>query len=100
MTDDPQFVSEARAYLAANNPFATMRQLGSMFGVSSHVIGKKLKEAGLRTPLGDPSQEARVGGYVKHVRRDDGICFWAWNVEKTTAVLKSAGLERLLSKRQ
>jgi len=74
--------------------FCTMRQLGAEFGVSSHVIGRALKEMGLRTPDGQPSCRAQENGLVKlAVGPQPWIPLWLWHKERTTALLEEAGFE-------
>lgn len=71
--------------------FMTLTQIGSLFNVSSHQVGKWLVEIGLRTDTKKPSTEAFEGGYVKAApSRGDGYN-WAWQSEKTVKALEAAG---------
>ena len=45
--------------------FLSQTDLGKLFGVSSHVIGKWLLDCGLRTENKKPSRKAFEGGYVE-----------------------------------
>jgi hypothetical protein len=58
--------------------FCTMKEIGQLFGVSSHTIGKQLKELGLRTKDGKPSREAFDGDYcAPHWTSDSKNYCWA-----------------------
>jgi hypothetical protein len=77
-----------------NNTFCTMRQLGAVFGVSSHFIGRVLKEMGLRMPDGQPSCRAQEAGLVKLAEGSQPwIQFWLWHKKRTTALLEEAGFK-------
>lgn len=78
------------------NEFQTMRDLGrAFFGVSSHTVGRKLKELHLRTTEGKPSSEAFSRGLVLRKFTDDhqNYC-WVWHAAKTVPLLERAGLTR------
>lgn len=80
--------------------FTTLKlgQVGEYFGVSSHVVGKWLKDAGLRLPNGEPTQAVRNAGIAELVVLDSGIHpFWAWHKEKTIRLLEDAGHRRIKS---
>jgi hypothetical protein len=63
--------------------FLTMREIGKVFGVTSHVIGGKLKELGLRTVDGKPTYKAFQGGYCEQRWTEDREHYcWAWHAEK------------------
>ena len=75
-----------------NDTFCTMRSLGAVFGVSSHFIGRVLKEMGLRTPDGQPSYQAQEAGLVKLAEGPQPwLRLWLWHKERTTALLEKAG---------
>ncbi len=81
-----------------SDTFCTMRSLGAVFGVSSHFIGRVLKEMGLRTPDGQPSCRAQENGLVKLVQGPQSwIPLWLWHRELTTALLQEAGFEAVSS---
>jgi hypothetical protein len=75
--------------------FFTMKEIGVVFGVSSHAIGRKLKELGLRNSDGKPSRAAFDGGFcMPHWAHDlQGYC-WAWEKTKTIEALERNGLTR------
>jgi hypothetical protein len=72
--------------------FASITQLGSMFGVSGQAMGRCLKEIGLRDVTGAPTATATDGGVVQEVDMGpDSHPFWSWNVNKVIRLLKAAG---------
>lgn len=71
--------------------FLSMKQLGKMFGVTSHKIGKWLIEIGLRDRNRQPTQRAVNGGYCREHTDEDGIRFVVWHREKVTKLLVDAG---------
>jgi hypothetical protein len=73
----------------------TMREIGKLLGTTSHVIGKKLKEIGLRTPDGRPSHRAFAGGYCDQRWTEEMTHYcWAWHKDKTLRALEEAGMAR------
>jgi len=78
------------------NEYWTMKEIGSLFRTTSHKVGKKLKEVGLRTPQGRPSQRAFEEGYVQQRWDEDRpVYVWAWHKNKTVALLEANGFERI-----
>jgi hypothetical protein len=80
-----------------NDPFPvfqylSLTQLGQVFDVSSHVIGRWLQEQGVRW-AGVPTPEAVKHRLAKEVR-DGDIHFWSWDKEQVVALLEEAGHER------
>jgi len=73
----------------------TLTQIGEIFGVSSHQVGKWLVEAGLRTPEKRPSREAFAGGYVEQGPSRNQGYNWCWHSDKTVIVLEMAGHRRI-----
>jgi hypothetical protein len=70
------------------NNYATMKEIGSHLGLSSHQVGRRLKELGLRTQEGKPSQKAFQNGYCAQRWSQDGMNYlWAWHEEKTLRLL-------------
>lgn len=68
--------------------------LGKLFGVSSHVIGKWLGDCGLRNEFKKPSKRAFEEGFVNTAgtgREVVGSYFYVWHKAKTVAALKAAG---------
>lgn len=80
-----------------NNHYRSMKELGRAFGVSSHKIGRMLKDLGLRTEKGKPSRKAFQEGYVTQRWAEErfGVYMWVWHAEKTAAVLERAGLKQV-----
>lgn len=75
--------------------FLSMTELGKLYGVSSHKMGKWLMELGLRDRNKKPSRMAHEKGFVE--QRDStqpGTYFWVWNAGKTTWALEKAGHKR------
>lgn len=78
------------------NDYWTMREIGVLFGISSHKIGKALKDLGLRTTEGKPSKQAFDGDYVQQRWDEDHpVYLWVWHRDKTAALLEQAGMERI-----
>ena len=75
--------------------FNTQTQLGSLFGVSSHVIGRWLVAIGLRTSKERPTAAAHQGGYCETAPSHGNGYHWAWHAEKTVAALEAAGHRRV-----
>jgi len=72
--------------------YATMKEIGTVFGVSSHTVGRKLLELGYRTEKKKPSGKAFQEGMVQQKHTFDYANYlWAWHREKTVAVLEQAG---------
>jgi len=75
------------------NEFGTMREIGRLFGVTNHTIGRKLKAIGLRTPDGKPSGAAFDRGLVEQKWTDDHQHYcWVWHTARTVPFLEKAGL--------
>jgi hypothetical protein len=75
--------------------FCTMKEIGQLFGVTSHVIGKKLKEIGLRTKDGKPSHAAFNGGFCDQRWTTDSANYcWAWEKTKTVEALEQCGFTK------
>ncbi len=73
----------------------SLTDLGKLYGVSSHVVGRWLKELGLRTEDGRPSSDAFEQDYVsQHPSRRPGTYFYVWDAQKTTAILDGLGYPR------
>lgn len=74
--------------------FMTQTQLGEVFGVTSHQVGRWLTEIDLRYDSGrgmKPSSKAFDGGFVKHVGNGPGRYIWVWHSERTVEALAQAG---------
>ena len=70
-----------------------MTELGQLFGVSSHQVGKWLKELGLRKKDGSPSSEAYNRQLIRCNFNENGT--YNWNAERTVAFLEESGHERI-----
>ena len=76
--------------------YSTMKQIGGIYGITSHKVGRKLKELGYRTEKGSPSKMAFDDGLVKQRWAQDSFVYqWVWHTEKVADVLDEAGLERI-----
>ncbi len=86
------------------NDFTYLNQtaLGEIFGVSSHKVGKWLKELGYRTEDGKPSAKAFAYGYVRQepTGRAPGTYYYVWNADKTITVLEFAGHFQVCDQKQ
>jgi len=70
------------------NEYLSLTELGRIYGVSSHVVGKWLKGLGLRASDGSPSAQAFNEKYVsQRPSRQPGTYFHVWNAKRTTALL-------------
>jgi len=70
------------------NEYLSLTELGRIYGVSSHQVGKWLKGLGLRTDSGSPSAEAFREKYVaQRPSRQPQTFFYVWDRERTTALL-------------
>lgn len=86
MFDNP-VVQAAEQYMADSTRYLSMRELGEHLGVTSHVVGRKLKECGLRTADGKPSAKAIEGGFTKPVLCETYM-LELWHEERTLRVLR------------
>jgi hypothetical protein len=88
MAEDNPVIQAAKEYTRDSETYKSMKELGRVLGLSSHVVGKSLKKIGLRDPEGKPTQIAKVGGYVKTVQMIEGFYFDVWHEQKTLRVLR------------
>ena len=75
-----------------DNEYSTQTELGRLFGVTSHVIGKWLAALGLRVVGGNPTAKAQ--GLVKTAptgRGEGDHLFFLWHTAKTVKALEDAG---------
>jgi hypothetical protein len=86
--DDNPVIRAARTSQQDYATFVTMRKIGTLLRVSSHVVGRKLKEIGLRDADGEPTQEARTNGLTTSVIVDGRFVLNLWHQHKTLAVLR------------
>jgi hypothetical protein len=72
-----------------NSDFWTMKEIGAVFNTTSHKVGKKLKELGLRTADGRPSRQAFEAGLCDQRWTSDRMNYcWAWHAEETVRLLR------------
>ena len=69
----------------------TQTQLGELFGVTSHQIGKWLKDLGLRDEDGKPTEDAHDGLYCKQAPSGPTGYHWVWDSSKTVTAFIDAG---------
>jgi hypothetical protein len=68
--------------------YLSLSEIGKIYGVSSHVVGRWLKSLGLRNEGGRPSGKAFNGGYVaQRPSRQPDTFYYVWHPDKTTAIL-------------
>jgi hypothetical protein len=69
--------------------YLTMKEIGRLLGTTSHVIGRWLKEIGLRSRDGKPTRAAFAGGFCAQRWTKDGNNYcWAWHRDRTVRVLE------------
>ena len=79
-----------------NEEFQSQTELGKLYGVSSHKIGRWLVEVGLRTREKKPSYRAFNEGFVEQrPSTQPNTYFYVWQKEKTVALLEHYGYERV-----
>src|SRR5262245_42399483 len=74
--------------------YLSLTQVGDVFGVTSHQVGRWLAEIGLRCEAKKglrPSRQAHDGGYVKDVGTGTGGYMWVWHADKTVKALQETG---------
>ena len=84
--DDP-VIKAAQDYLYGPNQYASMQQIGKILGISSHAVGRKLKELGFRTPDGDPTDMAKESGLTRAQFVEQGYWLNLWHQDRVLAVL-------------
>lgn len=72
-------------------PLMTQTQIGKLFGVTSHQIGRLLQDVGLRNEDGRPTRQAHQEGYCEQAPSRGKGYYWAWRSEKTVEALVRAG---------
>jgi hypothetical protein len=77
--------------------YERMRDIGKLYGISSHKVGKELKDLGYRDESGKPTQMARGLGLVREVydgEHPEWLSF-IWNVAKVSELLEDFGYRRV-----
>ena len=69
----------------------TQTELGQIFGVSSHVIGDWLVEAGLKNEKKRATGYAHEEGFITTVSNKSWGYRWLWHTQKTVRALIEAG---------
>ncbi|MBR8834148.1 MAG: hypothetical protein DSM106950_08930 [Stigonema ocellatum SAG 48.90 = DSM 106950] len=72
----------------------TLTELGQEFGVSAMKFGNLLKQQGLRGQDGEPTQDAKDGGFFEKILAKDGKPYYLWHRDKTVEFLISKGVEK------
>ena len=84
-----------------NSDYKTMREIGKLLGTTSHKVGKRLKELGLRTEAGKPSRRAFEAGLCNQRWTQDMMNYcWAWKREETIRLLQEHGFGEIEAKEQ
>lgn len=77
--------------------FDTMKNIGGSYSLTSHQLGKILKQHGFRDDQ-KPSQPTSLAEYCRMIRKrfdSDGTHFiWEWHVKRTCMLLERLGHER------
>jgi hypothetical protein len=77
--------------------YVNLTELGRVFGMTSHGIGKLLKIIGLRESNGKPSSKAFHEGYCEQAPTNRGTgYYYVWHREKIIHALEEAGCKRVL----
>jgi hypothetical protein len=78
-----------------SNEYMSLTELGKLYGVSSHKIGKWLVDLGLRTQAKKPSPRAFRDGFVEQrPSTQPATYFWVWHAERTMKALEQAGFTK------
>lgn len=76
-----------------DDTYVKMRDIGRIFGKTSHDVGRLLKHHGFRNENGKPTAKAFDGRLVSEVWAGDYYS-WDWSLTKTSALLESFGWKR------
>jgi hypothetical protein len=72
-----------------NEGYKSMREIGKQFGATSHEVGQWLENLGLRTSDHQPTQTARLEGWIaKLPSRQPGTWFYGWDAKRVTELFK------------
>jgi hypothetical protein len=75
--------------------WANQTTLGKQFGLSAPAMGKKLKELGLRSEEGHPTERALSEGYCTSTPLKDGTPFFMWNRRQVEELMRAHGYQQL-----
>lgn len=73
----------------------TQTQLGQLFGVTAHVVGRWLKELGLRMPDGRPTPQVVASGEAQQCSPAGMSTFWVWEKRRIVDRFETAGHRRV-----
>lgn len=74
------------------NEWRTLTELGAEFGLSAVKFGKLLKEHGLRTDDGTPSEEAVTGSFCEKIQPKEGHSYYLWHQKRVSTYLVEKGV--------
>jgi hypothetical protein len=75
--------------------WANQTDLGKQFGLSTIVMGRKLKELGLREDNGNPTELALGENYCIATPLKSGKQFFMWSKQKVNELMQSSGYQKL-----
>lgn len=75
------------------NEYVSQREIGQIYGVSSHVVGKWLKGLGLRNEQGYPTHEA-LSMVSKRPSTNEGTWITVWHREQVLEIFDNMGYPR------
>jgi len=75
--------------METEDDYVVMRSISQTIGLTSHQLGKRLQDAGLRDRSGDPTTEAREHGWIMPYRLQCGLTAYKWNRQKVLDWWKS-----------
>lgn len=81
-------IAAAMQYERDSAKYVTMRQIGKHLGVSSHVVGRTLKQIGLRDADGRPTEQARNSNLNKIIFTEQGFPLILWHQDRALAILR------------
>lgn len=79
-----------------NSDWTNMRELGRLFGRTSHDVGRILKHHGYRADDGKPTKKSFDSELVRE-HFCSGYYSWLWHLERTAALLETLGWKKKYS---
>ena len=68
--------------------YMSMKEIGVQLGMTSHQVGRRLKELGLRSSAGKPTRKAFERKVCRQRFSDDGEKYlWVWSAEHIIPLL-------------
>ena len=86
--NDNPVIAAAMQYERDTTKYVTMRQIGKQLGVSSHVVGRMLKQVGVRDADGHPTEEVRSSNLNKIIFTEQGFPLTLWHQDRALAILR------------